>query len=45
MFVFVACAKPVAYTLAGVTVEIRSNDINKEIFLVSLLILYNTAKT
>lgn len=45
MFLFVACAKPVACTLAGVTVEIRSNDMNIEIFLVSLLILCNIAKT
>lgn len=40
MFLFVACAKPTAYSLARVTVEIKSNDINIEIFLTSLLILY-----
>lgn len=39
-FLFVACAKPTAYTLARITVEIKRNDMNIEIFLTSLLILY-----
>lgn len=32
MFLFVSCAKPTACTLAGVTVEVRSNKIDMEIF-------------
>lgn len=40
MFLVVCCAKPTACTLAGVTAEVRSNEIDIGIFVDSLLILY-----
>lgn len=40
MFLLVSCAKTTACILARVTVEVRSNEIDMEIFLGNLLILY-----